>query len=211
MFLGTAYIEFERKRWKNRETWSKGTSWWPRTSRSSRNNGKFQLWYLLFQFLRFAFFSLCFLPEVRWNLGNLSTLANSLDCQFSRWKRLRMWFIKWVSWAIQPALACSKLATTKKCEIGSKLSTKTPERPQWRRSGVFIVNFEQISRIVLLFPMLTLIKLMAVGRLNSNWITRKHKFSDTDWNILIAWLIFTHFGDTKAKQNLMPCFHVFMD
>ena len=36
-------------------------------------------------------------------------------------------------------------------EIRSKLTTKTPER---RRSNVFIVNFEQISLIVLVFPLL---------------------------------------------------------
>ena len=35
------------------------------------------------------------------------------------------------------------------CEICSKLIIKTPERRQWCRSGVFIVNFKQISRIVL--------------------------------------------------------------
>ena len=34
-------------------------------------------------------------------------------------------------------------------EICSKLKIKTPERRQWRRSGVFIVNFEQVSRNVL--------------------------------------------------------------
>ena len=32
-----------------------------------------------------------------------------------------------------------------KCEICSKLTVKTPERPHWRRSGVFIANFEHIS------------------------------------------------------------------
>ena len=37
------------------------------------------------------------------------------------------------------------------CEICSKLTIKTPERHQWRRSGVFIVNFEHISHLVLLF------------------------------------------------------------
>ena len=31
------------------------------------------------------------------------------------------------------------------CEICSKLTIKTPERRQRRRSGVFIVNFEYIS------------------------------------------------------------------
>ena len=39
-------------------------------------------------------------------------------------------------------------------EICSKLTT--PERRHWRRSGVFIVNFEHISHLVLLFLLLTL-------------------------------------------------------
>ena len=30
------------------------------------------------------------------------------------------------------------------CEIYSKLTIKTPDRRQWRRSGVFIVNFEHV-------------------------------------------------------------------
>ena len=34
--------------------------------------------------------------------------------------------------------------TRTRCEICSKLTTKTPERRQWRHSGVFIVNFEHI-------------------------------------------------------------------
>ena len=36
-------------------------------------------------------------------------------------------------------------------EICSKLTIKTPEPCQWRRSGVFNVNFEHISLLVLLF------------------------------------------------------------
>ena len=35
--------------------------------------------------------------------------------------------------------------TKTRCEICSKLTIKTPERHYWRRSGVFIVNFEHIS------------------------------------------------------------------
>ena len=34
--------------------------------------------------------------------------------------------------------------TRKRSEICSKLTIKTPERRQWRRSGIFIVNFEHI-------------------------------------------------------------------
>ena len=42
------------------------------------------------------------------------------------------------------------------CEIYSKLTIKIPERCQWGRSGVFIVNFEHISHLVLVFLLLTL-------------------------------------------------------
>ena len=38
----------------------------------------------------------------------------------------------------------------------SKLTINTPERRHYRRSGVFIVNFEHISHFVLLFLLLTL-------------------------------------------------------
>ena len=43
-------------------------------------------------------------------------------------------------------------------EICLKLTIKTPERHHWRRSGVFIINFEQISHIDLVFLLLTLNK-----------------------------------------------------
>ena len=41
-------------------------------------------------------------------------------------------------------------------EIDLKLKIKTPERRHGRCSGVFIVNFEQLSHIVLMFKLLTL-------------------------------------------------------
>ena len=40
-------------------------------------------------------------------------------------------------------------------EVSSELTVKTPERRQWRRSGVFTVNFEHISHLVLMFLLLT--------------------------------------------------------
>ena len=46
--------------------------------------------------------------------------------------------------------------TRPRCEICSKLTIKTPERRHWRRSGVFIVNFEYISHLALWFLFLTL-------------------------------------------------------
>ena len=46
--------------------------------------------------------------------------------------------------------------TKTRCEICSKLTVNTPERCHWRRSGVFIVNFEHISHLVLEILLLTL-------------------------------------------------------
>ena len=48
--------------------------------------------------------------------------------------------------------------TRTSCEICSKLTIKTSERRHWRRSGVFIVNFEHISYLLLVFLLLTLNK-----------------------------------------------------
>ena len=45
-----------------------------------------------------------------------------------------------------------------RCEICSKITIKTPEQRQWRRSGVFMVNFEHISPLVLVFILLSLNK-----------------------------------------------------
>ena len=36
-------------------------------------------------------------------------------------------------------------------EISSRGTIKKPRRRQWRRSGVFIVIFEQISHIIMMF------------------------------------------------------------
>ena len=50
-----------------------------------------------------------------------------------------------------------KNRTTKtRSEICSKLAIKTPERRLWLRSGVFIVNFEHIPHLNLVFLLLTL-------------------------------------------------------
>ena len=53
-------------------------------------------------------------------------------------------------------LKVNKRNTRTRCEICSKLTTKTPELNHWRRSGVFIVNFELISHLVLVFLLLAL-------------------------------------------------------
>ena len=42
------------------------------------------------------------------------------------------------------------------CEVCSMLTINTPEGRHWRRSGVFIVNFEDISHLAQVFLLSTL-------------------------------------------------------
>ena len=57
----------------------------------------------------------------------------------------------------------NNLDTRKKCEICSKLKIKRAERRHWRHSGVFIVNFEHISPLFLVFLLLTLNRQILLG------------------------------------------------
>ena len=49
-----------------------------------------------------------------------------------------------------------------RCEVCSNLTRKIPEQHHWRRSGVFIVNFEHILHLII-FLLLTLTRLMPAG------------------------------------------------
>ena len=78
-------------------------------------------------------------------------------------------FINW-SWsnhsevflkiALNPAVSymfkVNNRNTRTRCEICSKLTINIPEQRHWRRSGIFIANFEHISDLVLMFLLLTL-------------------------------------------------------
>ena len=65
-----------------------------------------------------------------------------------------------INWPINPAgiylFKVNNGNTRTRCEICSELTIKTPERRHWRCFGVFIVNFGQISHLVLVFLLLTL-------------------------------------------------------
>ena len=52
----------------------------------------------------------------------------------------------------QPAFTCSKLTLETTEQVVKYLVL---ERPQWRRSGIFIVNFEHILYLVLVFLFIT--------------------------------------------------------
>ena len=86
--------------------------------------------------------------------GTMSTLAFRLK---SVW-----WVGKLNSVVIRPNPAGINMVrvnnknTNTMCEICSKLTLKKPERRQWRRSGVFIVNFEHILHLVIVLLLLSL-------------------------------------------------------
>ena len=50
----------------------------------------------------------------------------------------------------------------------SKLTIKTPERRQWLGSGVFIVNFEHISHLVLV------VSIVNFEQVNAGWAFSLH-------------------------------------
>ena len=64
-------------------------------------------------------------------------------------------------------ITCSELPkiywryTGAKCETCSKLTTKTPEQLQWRRYGVFIVNFVNLSYLLLSVSIVNIEQVMA--------------------------------------------------
>ena len=86
--------------------------------------------------------------------GTMSTLAFRLK---SVW-----WVGKLNSEVIRPnpvginMVRVNNKNTNTMCEICSKLTLKKPERRQWRRSGVFIVNFEHILHLVIVLLLLSL-------------------------------------------------------
>ena len=47
-------------------------------------------------------------------------------------------------------------STRARCEVCSELTIKIPEQRHLRRSGIFIVNFEHISHLALVFLLLNL-------------------------------------------------------
>ena len=57
----------------------------------------------------------------------------------------------------------SNESTRKMCELWWNITIKTLEQHHWRRSGVFIVHFEQTSHIFLVFSLLILNKYMPTG------------------------------------------------
>ena len=65
--------------------------------------------------------------------------------------------------------------TRTQCEICSKLEIKTPERCHWRRSGVFIVNFDHMSHLFLVFLLAILSKYLFTEHYGNLFSLRQKK------------------------------------
>ena len=90
----------------------------------------------------------------QWQLAGKEAIFNNL----SKPIELKLISTIWPYPAGSYMFKVSNRNTRAKCEICSKLTIKTPERHHWCCSGVFIVNFEHISHLVLMFLLLTLSK-----------------------------------------------------
>ena len=82
--------------------------------------------------------------------------AINLQCDRCIYLRIIFWSLpKSIPLGIYMFKVNNRNARTR-CEICSKLTIRTLEQHHWRRFGVFIVNFEHISYLVLVYLLLTL-------------------------------------------------------
>ena len=96
--------------------------------------------------------------------------------------------------------------TRTRCETWSKLTIKTPERRQWRLSGVFIVNFEHTSHFV---PVLLLLTFFTLPR--SVLVTLSNIKVELFAEIINGWMpLFSqelHFRYLKEFWERSCCFY----
>ena len=82
---------------------------------------------------------------------------------YSDFQWFHMFFIPYNCFPAINIFKVSNGNTRTMCEICSKLTGKTPERHQWCRFGGYIIDLEQFSDLVLVFPLMTLHKLIPAG------------------------------------------------
>ena len=69
-----------------------------------------------------------------------------------------LFVISWNNSLLKFTFSKSTMETRTMCEICPEVTIKTQERHYRGRSGLFVINFEEISHIALVFPVLTLNK-----------------------------------------------------
>ena len=89
--------------------------------------------------------------------------------------------------------------TKKSCEICSKSTVSSRERGQWGRSGVFIVNFNWVSNLFLVFLFLTL------NRVNICWAVTLNGYWDCTVPSSLAVNTTTSFKSDGLKARTFCC------
>ena len=109
-------------------------------------------------------------PSIKELIAVTNNLTRQLDLQIliprsNTHIQTRLTFFKQLQWSSNDYLDCictpadiylvkiKNGKTRSMCEILSELRIRTPERQHWCHSGVFIINCEYISCIVLVFPL----------------------------------------------------------
>ena len=110
-------------------------------------------------------------------------------------EQLWKWFWKKPNPAGNYMFKVNNKNTRTRCEICSKLAIKKPERRQWHRSAVFIVNSEHISLLVLVFLWLTLVGKYRLG-------TDIDLFKLNNWN---------NSKRCEIRSKFTPFYGVFVD
>ena len=96
--------------------------------------------------------------------------------------------------------------TTKICEIFSKLLKKTPERRHWRRFRVLIVNFEQISHVVLVYFIVDFEQVSA-GWEGSQYLTQRRIQNPIEY---LRWSVFQRYCKICTKHFILDIWEGFI-
>ena len=103
--------------------------------------------------------SVSFISCIFWNLESMYRLKFTINLSFgilvSRLRGLNK-AISRSGPASNYMFNVNTRKTRTRCEICSNLTIMIPDRRQWRGSAVFVINFEQILHLVLVFLLLDL-------------------------------------------------------
>ena len=98
------------------------------------------------------------------NVNNKDTRKTQINQNYDSWYRSGVFVVTLSTFNTrQPAFTCSNLLTLEEWVKSVQIQYQRQQKQShWCRSGVFIVNFEEISNIVLVFS-LSLNKYMSAG------------------------------------------------
>ena len=110
----------------------------------------------------------CTVQKMKFSIKDVFSKCDQIRSFLTKFRLLQIYWLqlsKWKNCYSPPNICLFKFNNrniTKRCEICSKLTIKTPKQRHWLLFGVFF-NFEHISNLFLVFLMLTFNKQMLAG------------------------------------------------